>query len=94
MLATIRGERDIAVGNVVGSNVFNILGIVGVASVLSPVGLAVAPRAVAVDIPIMVLVAVVCLPVFATGRRVSRAEGTLFLAGYVAYTVWLLRAAG
>jgi cation:H+ antiporter len=90
VVACLRGERDIAVGNVVGSCLFNILGIVGVAGVLSPDGVAVAPAAVRFDIPVMVATAVACLPIFLTGHVISRWEGALFLGYYAAYVAYLI----
>jgi cation:H+ antiporter len=90
ILAAVRGERDIAVGNVVGSNTFNILGVLGAAGVASADGLAVAPAVLAFDLPVMVAVAVACLPVFFTGREVARWEGFVFLGYYVAYTAYLI----
>jgi len=90
IVATLRGERDIAIGNVVGSNIYNLLGILGVASLATPGGLAVNPLMFRVDIPVMTLVAVACFPVFVTGLAVSRREGLLFLLGYVAYTAFLI----
>jgi cation:H+ antiporter len=88
--AALRGERDIAVGNVVGSNVFNILGVLGVSAMLSPAGLAVAPSMPVFDLPVMVAVALACLPVFFTGRVIARWEGALFFAYYLAYTTYLI----
>jgi cation:H+ antiporter len=93
VMAAVRGERDIAVGNVVGSNIFNILLILGVAAVAAPAGLAVAPAVVAFDLPVMVAVAVACLPIFLTGHRIARWEGALFLAYYLAYVAYVLLAA-
>jgi cation:H+ antiporter len=93
VLAAHRGERDIAVGNVVGSNIFNILCVLGLSSVIVPQGVAVAPAALAFDIPVMTAVALACLPLFITGGVVSRWEGALFLAYYAAYTVYLVLAA-
>ncbi len=93
VLAAYRGERDIAVGNVVGSNIFNILCVLGLSAVIVPQGVAVAPAALAFDIPVMTAVAVACLPLFITGGVVSRWEGGLFLAYYVAYTAYLVLAA-
>jgi cation:H+ antiporter len=90
VLASIRGERDIAVGNVVGSNIFNVLGVLGAASVVAPGGIAVAPGAIAFDIPVMIAVALACLPVFFSGQRIERWEGGLFLGYYVAYTAYLV----
>jgi len=93
VLAAMRGERDIAVGNVVGSNIFNILCVLGLSSIIAPQGVAVAPAAIGFDIPVMTAVALACLPLFITGGVVSRWEGAVFIAYYVAYTVYLVLAA-
>ena len=93
VLAAFRGQRDIAVGNVVGSNLFNILGVLGVAGLAAPNGLPVAEPLLAFDLPVMLATAVACLPIFATGHRIDRFEGLLFLGYYIAYTVYLLLAA-
>jgi cation:H+ antiporter len=90
VMAALRGERDIAVGNVVGSNIFNILAVLGLSASVAPADLAVAPAMLAFDLPIMVAVAVACLPVFFTGARVNRGEGALFLTLYAAYTLYLI----
>ncbi len=90
VVASYRGERDIAVGNVIGSNIFNILAVLGIAAVVSPQGIAVSPAALHFDMPVMFAVAVVCLPVFITGRLISRWEGLLFLAYYLAYASYLV----
>lgn len=90
IIASIRGERDIAVGNVVGSNLFNVLGSLGVAALLAPAGVAVAPSTLSFDIPVMLAVAIACLPIFFTGYRIARWEGALFLGYYVAYTAYLI----
>jgi cation:H+ antiporter len=92
-LATLRGERDIAVGNVVGSNLFNLLGVLGVAATVAPGGVSVAPAALAFDLPVMLATAVACLPVFFTGQAISRWEGWVFLGYYAAYLGYLLLAA-
>ena len=93
VIASIRGERDIAVGNVVGSNIFNILAVLGVGGLFTRSGIAVSETAVAIDIPVMVAVAAICLPLFFTGSRISRWEGVLLLGYYVAYTAYLILAA-
>ena len=90
IMATIRGERDIAIGNVVGSNTFNILAVVGASSLAAPAPLAVAPSVLAFDLPVMTAVALACLPVFFTGRQIARWEGVVFLGYYVAYTAYLI----
>jgi cation:H+ antiporter len=89
LLATWRGERDLAVGNVVGSNIFNILGVLGVAAVLGD-GVAVSGAARAFDIPLMTAVALACLPIFFTGHVIARWEGIVFLFYYAAYTAFLV----
>ncbi len=90
LVASLRGEREIAVGNVVGSNLFNILCVVGLGSIVAPSGLIVTSEALRFDIPIMIAVAVVCLPIFFTGHRIARWEGGLLLGYYVAYTGYLI----
>jgi len=92
VIASIKGQRDIAVGNVVGSNIFNILGVLGLSATVAPTELAVAPQVLALDLPVMVAVAVACLPIFFSGHRISRWEGLVFLAYYVAYIVYLVLA--
>jgi cation:H+ antiporter len=94
ILASIRGERDIAVGNVVGSNIFNLLGVLGLSAALAPGGVVVPASALAFDLPVMAAVAVACLPIFFTGRIIARWEGFVFVAYYAAYVAYLiLRAA-
>jgi cation:H+ antiporter len=90
ILAAIRGERDIAVGNIVGSNIFNLLCVLGLASLVSPDAISVAANALAFDFPVMIAVALACLPIFFSGYTIKRWEGLLFLAYYVAYTVYLV----
>jgi cation:H+ antiporter len=92
ILAAIRGERDIAVGNIVGSNIFNLLCVLGLASLVSPAAISVAASALAFDFPVMIAVAVACLPIFFTGYAINRWEGLLFLAYYAAYTGYLVMA--
>jgi cation:H+ antiporter len=88
VVATIRGERDIAIGNVVGSNIFNILSVLGFASIASPVN--VQASALWFDIPVMIGVAVICLPIFFTGLLILRWEGAVFFGLYILYTVYLI----
>lgn len=85
LIAAFRGQREIAVGNVIGSNVFNLLGVLGLTALVAPAPLSVSPNALAFDLPVMLGVAALCLPVFYTGYRVTRAEGLLFLGLYLAY---------
>lgn len=93
VVAALRGERDIAVGNVIGSSLFNLLAIAGIAALVTPGGLEVAGALIRFDLPVMIAVALACLPIFATGHRIDRWEGALFLAYYVAYVLYLILAA-
>ncbi|MGH8425130.1 MAG: calcium/sodium antiporter [Pseudomonas fluorescens] len=85
LIAALRGERDIAVGNVIGSNLFNLLGVLGFTALIAPSPLSVSPNALDFDLPVMLGVATLCLPAFYSGYRVTRAEGLLFLGLYLAY---------
>ena len=91
--AAIKGERDIAVGNVVGSNTFNILGCLGLSGLVSANGLPVAPSILNFDLWVMLAVAAACVPVFLTGREIARWEGAVFVGYYAAYTAYLILAA-
>jgi cation:H+ antiporter len=93
VVATLRGERDIAVGNVIGSNIFNILFVLGTTSALSG-GVRVGEASLGLDLPVMTSAAVLCLPIFFTDGRISRGEGALFLGYYLAYTGYLIITAG
>ena len=90
LVAAVRGERDIAVGNVVGSNIFNILAVLGLSALAAGgEGLPVTPGMLEIDIPFMIAVAVACLPIFLTGNLIARWEGAVFVLYYVAYTAYL-----
>jgi len=93
IMAALRSQRDIAVGNVVGSNIFNILGCLGLSGLVAADGLPVAAAALNFDIWIMLAVALACLPVFITGHEIARWEGGVFFGYYIAYTVYLILAA-
>ncbi|MCC6155898.1 MAG: calcium/sodium antiporter [Candidatus Hydrogenedentes bacterium] len=88
IVATIRGDRDIAIGNVVGSNIFNVLSVLGCTALVKPIN--VSEQAMAFDIPIMIAISVACFPIFFTGMSISRWEGGLFLGYYVVYTAFLV----
>lgn len=90
VVAAVRGERDIAVGNVVGSNIFNLLSVLGVTAIVAPGGLPVSDDALRLDLPVMLAVAIACLPIFFTGYEIRRWEGALFVAYYVAYLAFLV----
>jgi len=90
VVSTLRGERDIAVGNLLGSSIYNILLILGVTCLVPAHGLELTPALVRIDIPIMVGVTLACIPIFISGRRVGRFEGGAMVGAYVAYLVFLL----
>jgi len=90
VIASLRGERDISVGNVVGSNIFNILSVLGISTVVSPQGLSVAPAVLHFDGWVMLAVAIACLPVFFNGFEINRWEGALFVGYYIAYVTYLV----
>ncbi|MGB5596224.1 MAG: calcium/sodium antiporter [Crocosphaera sp.] len=90
LVAAMKGERDIAVGNVVGSNIFNILTVLAVCAIVSPTGVPVSDAVLYFDLPVMIAIAVACLPIFFTGNVIARWEGCLFLSYYIAYTTYLI----
>ncbi len=93
IVAALRGQRDIAVGNVVGSNVFNIFAVIGATGLVSATGIPVPEAARNFDLWVMLAVAFACLPILITGREIARWEGGVFLGYYAAYTAWLVLSA-
>lgn len=93
VVAVLRGERDMAVGNIVGSNIFNIGGVLGLTALVAPDGVEVDPAVAHFDLPVMIAVALVLLPVAFTGQAVARWEGLLFVGLYGAYAAYVLLAA-
>ena len=89
IVASLRGEVEIAVGNVIGSNIFNILLLLGLTSAVTPQGLQVTQEALRFDIPLLVAVSFACLPLMANGLRVSRLDGAVLLGYYVLYVGYL-----
>jgi len=92
VVAAFRGMRDMAVGNVVGSCLFNIMMVTGAAAVFSPSGLSVDPALIRFDLPVMLAATIACLPIFATDHLIARWEGILFFLYYIAYTTYLIMA--
>jgi len=90
LVAALRGLRDMAVGNIIGSCLFNILAVAGFASVVSPSGLDVVPALLRFDLPIMLAAALACLPIFVTGHLIARWEGLMFLLYYIIYLSYLI----
>ena len=93
IIAALRGERDIAVGNVIGSNVFNIFSVLGITGLVSAGGIPISEAARTFDLWVMLAVAFACLPIMLTGREIARWEGAVFLGYYAAYTAYLILAA-
>jgi cation:H+ antiporter len=90
LMSTLRGDRDIAIGNLLGSSTYNIALVLGLTVVVTPGGVAVPDELIVADLTLMAIVAVVTVPVFVSGARVNRIEGGLFVATYGAYLAWLL----
>jgi len=90
VLAAIRGQRDIAVGNVVGSNIFNLLGVLGLSGVLASDGIPVTDEGLRLDLPVMIVAALVLIPICWNGFMIKRWEGFLMMAYYVAYVAYLI----
>ncbi len=87
MVAAIRKESDISVGNVIGSNIFNILGVLGVAALVSP--LQVNPISLRIDMPVMLMFSVFLIPIITWKFVITRGQGLLLLIGYGMYVFWL-----
>lgn len=92
VVSTIRNNRDIAVGNLIGSSVYNILIILAITCVVPVTPVVVEQALIYIDIPVMIAVAVVCVPVFYSGRQVSRVEGMTFVSVYLVYLGYLMAA--
>ncbi|BBX91589.1 calcium/sodium antiporter [Mycolicibacterium boenickei] len=90
IVSTVRGERDIAVGNLLGSSVYNILLILGITCLVPANGLELTHNLVWIDIPIMVAASLACVPIFVSGRRVHRTEAAAMITAYLGYLVFLL----
>lgn len=90
LIATLRNDRDVAIGNLIGSAVYNVLVILGLTVVSAPAAIDIGRDILWIDLPLAALVAIVCLPVFKSDRRVSRREGTAFVTAYLVYLGSLL----
>ena len=90
LMAIRNNERDLAVGNIVGSNLFNLLCVLGLTASIAPGGVQVPEEAIKFDMLVMMAVALACLPIFVTGREISRAEGGMFLFYFVIYMIFLI----
>jgi cation:H+ antiporter len=90
VIAAVRGQREMAIGNVVGSNIFNLTVVLGLTAAIAPGGVPVDAAALRFDLPVMVAVAVALVPIVVTGREIARWEAGVFVAYYVAYVAYLL----
>lgn len=90
IVAILRKEREIAVGNLLGSSIYNILFILGSTALVTADGIPIEPALMTIDIPVMLAATIACVPVFLTGRRIRRLEGAAFVAAYLAYLGYLL----
>ncbi|GAB04718.1 calcium/sodium antiporter [Gordonia amarae] len=88
LVSTLRGNRELAIGNLIGSSVYNITFILGTTALVGP--MAVDDGLIRIDIPLMAAVALLCIPVFVSGRRISRFEGAAFVGAYAVYLGLLL----
>jgi len=91
LIAALKRQGDVAIGNIVGSNIFNVLGILGVAALVQPIH---APELAWADLTVMLVVSLALLPVVRSGGRINRWEGAGLLLVYTGYTFWLLRQTG
>lgn len=90
LLATLKNDREVAIGNLIGSSIYNVLVILGVTCAVSPEGVDVSKEILRIDLPLAAAVALVCYPVFKSDRLVSRREGAIFVLAYMSYLVSLL----
>ncbi len=90
IISTLKNDRDVAIGNLLGSGIYNILVILSIVCMVTPGGLPVEPQLLSFDIPLMAGVALGAIPVFVTGKQVSRLEGGLGVAIYLTYLLWLV----
>lgn len=90
LVATYRNDRDVAVGNLLGSSIYNILVVLAITCMVTPGGLPVEEELMLFDVPLMAMVAFGAVPIFLTGRKISRWEGGLGVGLYLAYLSWLI----
>lgn len=90
IVAAMRGERDIAVGNVVGSNIMNLLAVLGVTGAIIPADIPVSEQALFFDFPVMLAASIACFPIFFSRNRIRRWEGAIFLAYFILYLTYLV----
>ncbi len=90
LVSTVRGDRDIAIGNLLGSSIYNIAVILGITILVAPSALEIPPEVVAADLLLLAVATVITVPVLLSGQRMTRVEGGAFVAAYVGYLLWLI----
>jgi cation:H+ antiporter len=90
IMSTVRGDRDIAIGNLLGSSIYNIAAVLGLTVLVAPNGVPVSDEVLNADLILLLAAMVAAVPVLVSGARITRAEGGLFVATYVGYLAWLL----
>jgi Sodium/calcium exchanger protein len=90
LTSTVRGDRDIAVGNLLGSSVYNIAVVLGITVMPAPAEVQIPDEVVAADLLVLAVVGLITVPVLLSGQRISRLEGGAFVAAYLGYLVWLI----
>jgi len=88
LVATMRDEADIAVGNIIGSNIFNIAAVLGITATVTP--LSVSPEVLSIEFPAVMLMSVLLLPIVRANLTIQRAEGIVLLGTYLALGAWIL----
>lgn len=94
VVSTLRQEREIAVGNLLCSSVYNALFILGMTALVPSAAIAIGRALIRIDIPVMTAATVACVPAFLSGRRLARAEGAMFVAAYLARMACLMASRG
>ena len=90
IMAVVRGQRDIAVGNVIGSNLFNLMSVLGVSSIVASQGIAVSDVSIRLDLPVMLAATIVLVPILWNGFQIQRWEGFVLIGFYSAYVAYLV----
>src|SRR5690606_7167774 len=91
VIAAVRGQTEVALGNIIGSNIYNVLGILGVTAILSPIS--VPSELLHVDIWVLVAATVLIALLLVGGTKIGRAKGGVLLGGYIMYLAWLVHVA-
>jgi cation:H+ antiporter len=91
-MSTLRGDRELAIGNLIGSSILNITVILGLTATVAPYGVPVPDDVLAADLVLLVAVTAAAVPALMSGSRMTRGEGAIFVGTYLAYLSWLILA--